>query len=67
MKARDFLIKNQQPSGSWDVTSRAYQKPEFSSYLGTAWATLGLLRTLPESDAAAVNTAKQIRSGFPGE
>lgn len=47
-KARDYLIGNQQADGSWFVLSRAYQRPEFSSYMGTAWATLGLLRTLPE-------------------
>ena len=49
VKARGFLIKSQKPDGSWDVMSRAYQAPEFSSYMGTAWATLGLVRTLPES------------------
>jgi hypothetical protein len=48
-KARSYLIKTQKEDGSWFVLSRAYQKPEFSSYLGTAWATLGLVRTLPQS------------------
>ena len=48
MKARGFLIRSQKEDGSWFVNSRAYQRPEFSSYMGTAWATLGLLRTLPE-------------------
>lgn len=41
VKAWGFLIKNQKPNGSWDVTSRAYQAPEFSSYMGTAWAPPG--------------------------
>jgi hypothetical protein len=55
------LIKNQKPDGSWLVQSRAYEPPEFSSYMGTAWATLGLVRTLPESKDAAVRTAVPIR------
>lgn len=50
-KARDYLIKNQKPDGSWFVVSRAYEPPQFSSYMGTAWATLGLLRSLPKSAA----------------
>ena len=41
VKARGFLIKSQKPDGSWDVMSRAYQAPEFSSYMGTAWAPPG--------------------------
>ncbi len=56
-KAWGYLIKNQKPDGSWFVNSRAYQAPEFSSYMGTAWATLGLVRTLPESKDAAVRSA----------
>lgn len=55
-KACGYLIKNQKADGSWFVPSRAYEPPEFSSYMGTAWATLGLVRTLPESNAAAVRT-----------
>lgn len=47
-KAWGYLIKNQKSDGSWFVQSRAYQRPEFSSYMGTAWATLALVRTLPE-------------------
>lgn len=47
-KAWGYLIKNQKPDGSWFVNSRAYEPPPFSSYMGTAWATLGLVRTLPE-------------------
>lgn len=67
VKAWGFLIKNQKPNGSWDVTSRAYQAPEFSSYMGTAWATLGLVRTLPESSETAVNTALPMRNGVISE
>lgn len=47
-KARRFLIRTQGEDGTWFVASRAYQAPEFSSYMGTAWATLGLLRTLQD-------------------
>jgi hypothetical protein len=47
-KAWRYLARNQRPDGSWFVNSRAYQRPEFSSYMGTAWATLALVRTLPE-------------------
>lgn len=46
-KARSYLINNQRQNGAWYVVSRAYEPPEFSSYIGTAWATLGLVRTFP--------------------
>jgi hypothetical protein len=46
-EARRFLLNSQKEDGSWFVVSRAYEPPEFSSYIGTAWATLGLVRTLP--------------------
>ena len=60
-KAWGYLIKNQKPDGSWFVASRAYQAPPFSSYMGTAWATLALLRTLPESKDATLQNAEPIR------
>ena len=60
-KAWGYLIKNQKPDGSWFVASRAYQAPPFSSYMGTAWATLALLRTLPDSKDAALRSAAPIR------
>jgi hypothetical protein len=53
-KAWRYLIKTQKQDGSWFVVSRAYEPPEFSSYMGTAWATLGMVRTLPENKDAAV-------------
>lgn len=60
VKAWGYLAKNQKSDGSWFVNSRAYEPPQFSSYMGTAWATLGLLRTLPESkDAAALPVRPQ--------
>jgi len=53
-KAWGYLIKNQKPDGSWFVNSRAYEPPQFSSYMGTAWATLGLVRTLPDGTDATL-------------
>lgn len=64
-KAWAYLLKTQEPDGSWKVASRAYEPPEFSGYMGTAWATLAFVRTLPEGNAAettsgpAVGTAPQ--------
>lgn len=60
-KAWAYLIKNQKPDGSWFVNSRAYEPPQFSSYMGTAWATLGLVGTLSESKDAAVRPAFPLR------
>ena len=34
--------------GSKQVAFYITVRPEFSSYMGTAWATLALVRTLPE-------------------
>jgi len=65
-KAWGYLIKNQKPNGSWQVNSRAYQAPEFSSYMGTAWATLALVRSLPESKDTAVRTPLPIQQPRPG-
>jgi hypothetical protein len=55
-KARTYLLRTQQPDGSWitptaaihDVTAaRAVRTDPIYRYWGTAWATLGLLRVLP--------------------
>ena len=66
-KAWGWLHKNQKEDGSWFVLSRAYQAPEFSSYIGTAWATLGLVQTLPENSDAVVRTALPIRDLAQGK
>jgi squalene-hopene/tetraprenyl-beta-curcumene cyclase len=52
VRARTFLIKNQRPDGSWYVptTKKNKQKDNegLSSYWGSAWAVIGLARTLPK-------------------
>lgn len=53
-RAWKFLIDGQQPDGSWKALSRqAFStKPDkitpISIHWGTAWATLGLMKTLPK-------------------
>jgi hypothetical protein len=56
-RARSFLLQTQRENGSWLVKSIGISngKPEkiaerdgIYSYWGTAWATLGLLRTMPK-------------------
>ncbi len=58
-KARKFLIGSQQPQGHWLVPAdrirdraRRASVDEIFSYWGTAWATIGLLQTLPENNAS---------------
>jgi len=56
-RAQIFLLKNQQPHGSWSMTSRPAQPPgpgpanylEPIRFFGTAWATMGLVRSGPEN------------------
>lgn len=52
-RTRRFLLDTQQDDGSWTVPStlkRAKGKPkETSTYWGTAWAVIGLVRTQPKS------------------
>jgi hypothetical protein len=49
-RAWDFLVRTQREDGSWKVPStKAKPKDDsMSSYWGTAWAAIGLLRTLPD-------------------
>ena len=61
-RAWGFLSRTQKSDGSWFVLSRAYQRPEFSSYMGTGWATLALVRTLPETNSAAASVTAPIRT-----
>jgi Ca2+-binding EF-hand superfamily protein len=49
-----FLIATQKEDGSWPMTSRAHpgatpmKNPVPITYFGSAWATLGLLRSVPK-------------------
>ena len=51
-RARGFLVKNQQPDGSWPMTSRPAPPPgpgparnlSIIRYWGSAWALIGLVR-----------------------
>jgi squalene cyclase len=53
-RAVAFLLANQKEDGSWPMTSRAHpgEKPFTNpvpiTYFGSAWATLGLLRSVPK-------------------
>jgi dienelactone hydrolase len=52
-RAVSFLVATQEDEGSWPMTSRAHpgEKPFTNpvpiTYFGSAWATLGLLRSVP--------------------
>jgi hypothetical protein len=52
-RARNFLLETQLQDGSWVVPTRNKGKPQASesgyvtSYVGTAWAVIGLVRALP--------------------
>jgi hypothetical protein len=51
-RAVKLLVSNQNDDGSWPMTSRAHpgEKPMTNpvpiAYFGSAWATLGLLRSV---------------------
>jgi hypothetical protein len=52
-RAVAFLVSSQKEDGSWPMTSRAHpgEKPSTNpvpiTYFGSAWATLGLMRSVP--------------------
>ena len=57
----DFLVASQRPDGAWPMKSRAhpgakpYTNPVPITYFGSAWATLGLLRsTSPPVEAGSI-------------
>jgi squalene-hopene/tetraprenyl-beta-curcumene cyclase len=49
-RARQFLVSRQRPDGSWYSPTKkpAGRDNPIANYWGTAWATIGLVRTLPE-------------------
>jgi squalene-hopene/tetraprenyl-beta-curcumene cyclase len=60
-RAQTFLCKTQESNGSWPMTSRAANPPGPGPardlrpfrYFGTAWATIGLIRSFPRNDQKA--------------
>ncbi len=52
-KARKFLVSTQRDDGSWETKSTKEKSKnkstDISNFFGTAWATIGLCRSLPES------------------
>jgi hypothetical protein len=48
-RAREFLARTQLEDGSWKVRSThpTTKNPSIAAYWGSAWATIGMLRTLP--------------------
>jgi len=51
-RAQAFLVRTQRDDGSWNVptTKASTKEPSIAIYWGTAWATIGLLRTINQSD-----------------
>ncbi len=62
-RAQQYLVSTQRPNGSWLVKStKAKNKTEAiptSIYLGSAWATIGLLVSLPDVRIAESSPAYQ--------
>jgi hypothetical protein len=55
-----YLLEAQKPDGSWFASSKK-KKPDadvISSFWGSAWATLGLIRSLPPGEGAATTAQK---------
>jgi prenyltransferase beta subunit len=52
-RACGYLVKKQKDDGSWYVVTRQEggNTSRFSTYMGSAWATIGLVRSLPEVGA----------------
>lgn len=45
--AKGFLAKTQREDGSWLVEGKLTKNSDMASYFGTAWAIIGLARTMP--------------------
>jgi hypothetical protein len=68
-KAQAWLVSKQQAEGSWNMTPRPNKPGDKESektgpitYVGTAWATLGLIRTTPPMEPAATGAAASTGS-----
>ena len=65
-KAQAFLAETQRPDGSWPMTSRSMKPGEKGAkdlgpitHAGTAWGTLGLVRSAPIHTKVAPSTTKK--------
>lgn len=50
-RARTFLARTQRDNGSWLVEGKLSKNADMASYFGTAWAIIGITRTLPKPPA----------------
>jgi ankyrin repeat protein len=78
-----FLLKTQEPDGSWRVGSRLhppapvsppyfdsefpYQHDQFVSIMGTSWAVTAMLHTIPKREWAKLNERASLDSAPPAE
>jgi hypothetical protein len=67
-KARAFLVSSQKADGSWEMASRPGGPGGKSAknlapitLVGTAWATLGLIRSAPAAEKPAVATPRLVK------
>ena len=59
--AVSFLVTSQNEDGSWPMTSRKAKNQVPIIYFGSAWATLGLTRTVGNAAEPAPRTSKRAR------
>jgi acylphosphatase len=60
-QAQAFLLTTQKKDGSWPVKTRVAKGGNvIISYTGTAWATLGLVRTLPAETGEPTMTGRMV-------
>ena len=67
-KAWTFLLNSQKPDGSWYVLTRQVNKDQTprknfraASYMGTAWAVLGMVRSLPVDSNEGARTPLTLK------
>ena len=73
-RAVAYLVGNQREDGSWPMKSRAhpgatpYKNPVPITYFGSAWATLGLIRSFPrDKPAKPVERFNALLKEFAGQ